>query len=51
MRCLYETLKVGRDAEAQTIKKSYRAQALVLHPGVATATYALCAHLLLHAYL
>lgn len=33
MRCLYEVLQVGRDADAQGIKQSYRAQALRLHPG------------------
>ncbi|NJR43177.1 MAG: J domain-containing protein [Akkermansiaceae bacterium] len=34
MRCLYEVLQVERDADAQVIKKRYRAQALVLHPGM-----------------
>lgn len=33
MRCLYEVLQVGRDADAHGIKQSYRAQALRLHPG------------------
>lgn len=34
MRCLYDVLHVGREADAKELKKSYRKLALVLHPGM-----------------
>lgn len=33
MKCLYEVLGVARDADDETIRKVYRKQALVWHPG------------------
>jgi DnaJ-class molecular chaperone len=33
MRCLYEVLGVERDADDDVLKKAYRRQALVWHPG------------------
>ena len=32
-RCLYEILDVARDVEEDAIKKAYRRQALIWHPG------------------
>ena len=32
-RCLYEVLDVERDADDDVLKKAYRKQALVWHPG------------------
>ena len=34
MRCHYEVLEVSRNADDDTIKKAYRRQALVWHPGI-----------------
>lgn len=33
VRCLYDILDVPRDAEDDVIKKAYRRQALIWHPG------------------
>ena len=35
-RCLYEVLDVALDAEEDAIKKAYRKQALLWHPGRGT---------------
>lgn len=32
--CYYELLKVARNAQADEIKKAYRKQALIWHPGI-----------------
>lgn len=36
MRCLYEVLEIGKDADETTIRKAYRKGALAWHPGEQT---------------